>query len=295
MPSTSNDHGRAFECILVKDITQTFPLISQTSNCLRCQHRDEEKISELDITLKEDMLRGSHVITNWLTHLLSKNESYIIDRLDDNVAMEGDVTDICIHKATEDEKYNLSVKHNHNATKHQRIPALMQAMGFEKGSSQDLEYRREYEEIKADILANIHDRFPHATLFRQIKSQDNTYIDQNIYSRLCSFYRDSIIRYSNNSTIQNLFKFLVGNVGFYKFINFPGYVEIMNFTEIELPSTCNIVLRNNSHIGIEFNNGFTLDMRLHSASSRFSGLSLKFDTQIESLPEDFEKIIISKQ
>lgn len=104
----------------------------------------------------------------------------------------------------------------------------------------------------------------------------------------------SINHYLDNTTIQKLFKFLVGNIGFYKCINFSDCVKIMNFTHIQLPTECHIYLNSNSHIRIEFNNGFVLDMRFHSASSAFAGLSLKFDTQIITTPDDLEVINLPK-
>lgn len=41
---------------------------------------------------------------------------------------------------------------------------------------------------------------------------------------------------------------------------------------------------NNGHLIVQFNNGFILNMRLHTASSRFSlntALSLKFDSVVD--------------
>lgn len=294
MPSTSNDHGRAFECMLVNCILEDYPDLDQTENCVRCQLRDREKITVLNEDIRQDMFVGCQIISDWIVNLLSPHTIYKIDRLDDTAAMLGDVTDICIYNNQQNERYNFSIKHNHNATKHQRIPALMQALGFEKGSQKDIEYRQEYKSITSQILNDIYHRFPGTKQYGEIKSQNQTYIDENIYLPLCTFYKDNIKNNLNENTIQSLFKFLVGNVGFYKCINFPRYVEIMDFTGIPLPSECYIYLSNNSHLHLEFNNGFALDMRLHSASKSFSGLSLKFDTQIITYPEDMERIIYNK-
>lgn len=294
MPSTSNDHGRAFECMLVDCLLHDFLNLNQTENCIRCQLRDREKIAALSTDIRHDMLNGSQIISNWIISILNTHTTYEIDRLDDTAAMVGDVTDICIYNNQQHKRYNFSVKYNHNATKHQRIPALMQALGFEKNSREDILYRQRYENIKNNILAEIAHSFPGAEQYSEIKSQNPTYIDEKIYFPLCTFYKNSINDNLNRETLQNLFKFLVGNVGFYKCINFPRYVEIMDFTNISIPTECRIYLNNNSHIRIEFNNGFILDMRLHTASSSFSGLSLKFDTQILEYPESMEKIIYNK-
>ena len=285
MPSTSNDHGRAFEHIVVNQLLQDCNNLEQTDNCVRCQLRDIEKVNELDDILKANMLRGGYIISNLIQNLLIPSYEYKIDRLDDTVAMEGDVTDIRIYSEEHNLYYNFSIKHNYKATKHQRIPSLMQALGFEKGSGEDVSYRQEYKKIKNYILADIHTNFPDATKYDEIKSQNSTYIDEKIYKELCTFYMTSIIHYSNITTIQKLFKFLVGNIGFYKCINFPKHVEILDFTHIQLPTEYRICSSNNSHIKIGFNNGFVLDMRLHSASKVFSGLSLKFDTEIINLPD----------
>lgn len=294
MPTTSNDHGRAFECIVVNQLLQDCENLEQTDNCIRCQTRDIEKINELDNNVKSDMFEGGVIISNWIKNLLSSQYVYKIDRFDDTAAMEGDVTDICIYNEQYDICHNFSIKHNHNATKHQRIPALMQALGFEKGSEEDILYRREYENIKNSILVDVNNNFPNATEYNEIKSQNPTYIDEKIYKKLCTFYMNSIKSYLDTSVIQSLFKFLVGNVGFYKCINYSKFVEIMDFTHIQLPTECNICLNSNSHIRIAFNNGFVLDMRLHSASSAFAGLSLKFDTQIINIPDDLDVIKLAK-
>lgn len=294
MPSTSNDHGRAFECMLVNELISDFPNFIQTDNCVRCQQRDETKINELDEETKLNMQQGCTVIKGWMRSLIDNQYNYNIDRLDDTAAISGDVTDVSIYNEEEQKYYNFSIKHNHSATKHQRIPALMQSLGFEKDSDEDRSYRSEYNNIKTSILTDIRQRFPNTTQYSEIKMQNPTYIDENIYRQLCVFYMNSINNRLAENIVQNFFKFLIGNVGFYKCINFSRYVEIMDFTNIRLPSECNIQLNSNSHIGINFNNGFVLDMRLHNASSHYANLDLKFDTQIVRFPDNLEIIKINK-
>ena len=198
MSTTSNDHGRAFEYMVVNQLLQDCDNLEQTDNCIRCQIRDIKKINELDNNVKLDMSDGSRVISNWIKNLLNSQYIYKIDRLDDTIAMEGDVTDICIYNEQCNICHNFSIKHHHNATKHQRIPALMQALGFEKGSKEDMHYRQEYESIKNSILADIRSNFHNVTEYNEIKSQNPTFIDKKIYYRLCRFYKEFIL-WQNNS------------------------------------------------------------------------------------------------
>jgi hypothetical protein len=40
------------------------------------------------------------------------------------------------------------------------------------------------------------------------------------------------------------------------------------------------VQRNYSYVDVSFSNGWAVSMRLHTASSKIKGVSLKFDTQL---------------
>lgn len=295
MSATSNDHGRALECLLVSTIIDEFKNISQTKNCARCQQRDLSKVNSLDDNLKTNMSKGIEIIISWLKSLIDIKHLYHIDRLDDLAAVKGDVSDISLIDLSTKKTYNFSIKHNHDATKHQRLPSLMQSLGFEKNSKEDKDYRKSYKKTKEDILKKIKALFPNTTKYNEIKKINPSYIDDNIYNEMCQLYIENLNKYLNKSTAQSLFKFLIGNVGFYKCINYSKYVEIVDFTKITLPSFYKLEQIDNSHISIIFDNGFIFNLRLHSASEKYASLSLKFDTRLVELPDTVVKIKYDKK
>ena len=294
MSATSNDHGRALECLLVQTLKNNFNNLEETENCKHCQIRDIVKTEKLPINIKNDMEKYCQLLKKWLETFLDSKTRYKIDRLSDDAAIEGDVTDICIFSDALKKQLNLSIKHNHNATKHQRIPALMQSLGISKGTLADIKYRNEYNTLKENILAEIRKNFPGTSMFNEIKNKNPLYIDDKIYRPLCILYKNYLDKNMNPETAKALFQFLIGNTGFYKCINYPQYVLIYDFNSVSLPKSYSTFMPNNSHIEINFDNGFMLNMRLHTASRHYQNLSLKFDTQIKEKPSSITETKFNK-
>ena len=92
----------------------------------------------------------------------------------------------------------------------------------------------------------------------------------------------------NKSIALNLFKFIVSG-GFYKaIVETRGgcpVVKIQDYLAISLPSSAKATSANNRLL-VQFNNGWLINMRIHTASERIgkpsSQLSLKFDAQREA-------------
>jgi hypothetical protein len=88
--------------------------------------------------------------------------------------------------------------------------------------------------------------------------------------------------------IQRYFRFLVRNTNFEKVILDPKTRSILikDFSNIPNASsiTSTFINHENGYLVVQFNNNFILNMRLHTASSKFkltSSLSLKFDSTVD--------------
>ena len=272
--NTSNRNGRTLEYIITKKIANQFNgnLINGTKNT---QVRDEKEFESLSNELKSRFDRASEAITTWLKEKYQL-DSCTIDRLGDGDGVRGDVTDIRLNG-----NINLSIKHKHNALKHQRPGALAQQCGIAKKDPEDLTYRSLYQNITDSFLVKANQLNPNATLFKELKAVNNDFINDNLYDPMCSLVADFINHTCSNSAFntEHLFKFIVGNTDFIKIIVGDASLQIQYYNNVVMPKTVNAIKTSKSYIKLEFDNGWSISMRLHTASSRINGVSLKFDSK----------------
>ena len=172
---------------------------------------------------------------------------------------------------------NLSIKYNHEALKHQRPGPIPQHLNFEKKSEVDTEFRTKFENVFDEFRKSSLKIKPNIVKYKEIEH----HIPELLYFPMCTLVSKFINEHGNEGERANHYlKFLVGNTEFKKIIVFPdSNILIQSYDNIPVSKLVTTSVINNSYIEVDFHNGIILLMRLHTASSRFSENSLKFDTQ----------------
>jgi hypothetical protein len=282
--SKSNDNGRALEARLVEVIAQQNSNIRLIGSTNSDQIRDLVHFHALSISQQKDF---SDFSIRYIQEISVQNIDSI-ERLKDTTAKEGDVTDIRIIYKDKSVR-NISLKHNHDACKHQRPAALIKNQLGILDKELDAKYRSElntiYESFHSKVLPEDNENGDY--LFRLVKERDPSLITC-LYSDVCNLVKKYLLEYADETSIKKYFKFLVGNTTFEKVAVYPKTrtITIKDFTSVaDATAVINAYIHpNNGHLIVKFNNNFILDMRLHTASSRFSiskALSLKFDSVVD--------------
>lgn len=283
--SKSNDNGRALEAILVDAIVQKNPSIQLIGSTKSDQIRDLVHFNALPSGQQKDF---SDFSIRYLQELSVENiES--IERLKDTAAKKGDVTDIRIVYKNKSVQ-NISLKHNHDACKHQRPAALIKNQLGISDKDLDEQYRRELTEIYTKFISQVLPEDKDLAgnyLFRLVKERDASLI-KDLYLDVCNLVKKYLLEYTDAESVKRYFKFLVGNITFEKVAVYPKIrtIIIKDFTSVaDATSVIDAYIHPNSgHLIVKFDNNFILDMRLHTASSNFSpgkALSLKFDSVVD--------------
>lgn len=270
--NVSDRNGRALEFRLAEILSQQ-KSYSLTQRAIEYNNRDKSKYLSIPTSLQNDYSTASNKICNWLSTLIPSNTSALVDRLGDEA---DSVDDIVI--TTPSSSIHLSLKHNHHALKHPRPYSFAQFCNYPKNSKEDVQHRQ-----AMDTVANsFRSKLTNQTLFNQCS---NTEIDA-LYSGVCNACSNSLTNWAkSNPTIANsLFNFLV-NKGYYKVIvetRGSLVVKIQDYSSIPNPTSV-IPTTSANRLILKFNNGWEINNRIHTASSRISEigkqLSLKFDAQ----------------
>ena len=282
--SKSNDNGRALEARLVEVITQQNSKIRLIGSTINDQIRDLVHFHALPIDQQTDF---SDFSIRYIQEV-SIQEIDSIERLKDTAAKKGDVTDIRIIYKDKSVR-NISLKHNHDACKHQRPAALIKNQLGILNKDLDAQYRNElntiYQSFHSKVLPEDNENGDY--LFRLVKER-NPSIIKNLYSDVCNLVKKYLLEYADETSIKKYFKFLVGNTTFEKVSVYPKTrtITIKDFTSVaDATAVIDAYIHPDSgHLIVKFNNNFILDMRLHTASSRFAigkALSLKFDSVVD--------------
>ncbi|MDH0657597.1 HaeIII family restriction endonuclease [Acinetobacter johnsonii] len=282
--TTSNNNGRALEAKLVDVLCQGNPTISLVGTTQQDQQRDLAYFAALPQA--QQQLFEDFAVR--YADELSVGSIQTIQRLKDSAAVAGDVTDIRIGYGNNIVK-NVSLKHNHDACKHQRPAALIKNQLGIQDPNLDRQYRNELKlienEFKALVLPTDVDNGN--LVFRAVKARLPNSIP-DLYSNVCNLVRHYLLNHTDPASIQRYFRFLVGNTNFEKVILDPTsrLIRIKDFSNI--PNATRItnasINPQNGYLVVQFDNNFILNMRLHTASSKFkltSALSLKFDSTVD--------------
>lgn len=290
MSNISDQTGRAFEYVIVKELAM-LPGVSLTDRAKVAQLRDKPKFESLEDSRREELSLASRALVRTLCAPPFTIGNSIIDRLQDNEAIAGDVTDIRIQSSGSRPPINLSVKNNHFALKHQRPPSLMQQLGFVKGGQVDIEYRRKLNKIFQSFYSAANHLCPNAKLFSDLKNVDDLFIDRCLYAPVCDLVSSVLkMKLCDSNTCKTFFRFLVGYTDYVKVVLHQGRLEFTNFSQIVIPTSCIVQYTPASpnYIFLTFDNNWKISMRLHTANSKLgktSGTpSVKFDTQPLRMP-----------
>lgn len=284
----SNTLGRAFEYALCQKIVSYFTNITLTDRAIFEQGKDKNYYDSLSSVekIKYD-IATNRICSEWLNSKILASKTYTLDRLPDSAGVNGDVTDIRLE--TSDSIVNISLKHNHNALKHPRLTRVPKWIDIDS----DSKYASDYNNIWNSFLSKANNLSSTATLFSELIDIDNEFVFNNLYDPLCNLVSNYLSQnIKTSSQVESLFKFMVGKYNFYKIIDTRDYILIQDFIDLKIPTNVKINKIDKSYIQMIFNNGVILTLRLHTASSRISTKSVKFD--VRGSFDNIDSIIINK-
>jgi len=267
----SDRNGRALEYIISKRISES-NLIVSTRRTIFNNSRDKAKYDQLPNELKQEFLRSADFISTWVLKKFENSSNILLDRQDD---ASGSVADIIL--SSQSTNINLSIKHNHQAYKHQRPHSFAIQCGYAKDSRQDKFHRG----LMSDLENTFRLSNKKFTKFNQCNLDD-------LYYNVCIACCTSLNKWlrEDSDLAPNLFKYLTGQGNYYKLIVYSKpklSVRIEEFFSIVLPSSLKTYTFNKNKLIINFDNGWDFELRIHTAATLISNsgkqLSLKFDTQ----------------
>tara|TARA_E500000178_G_C17020905_1_gene755493 strand:- start:745 stop:1602 length:858 start_codon:yes stop_codon:yes gene_type:complete len=265
--SRQNDNGRALEFILVDYFEKNNNKVVLSNNAKEYQERDLIKYENLPLDLKKEFSTAALKFYNWFLSISTNNNRIEIDRFADNT---GKVYDISINNI------NFSIKHNHYALKHPRPYSLAQQCGFAKESEEDITHRDKLLEISDDYRDNLNGI---------IKYNENKELLYNLFKEVNKACKNSLEEWIKvqPKIAFNFFNFVIGS-NFYKIIvktNKPNVeLEIQDFLNVPQPENflCFFDYNRKNYLSLEFNHGWVIDLRIHSASS---SIKLKYKNQLD--------------
>lgn len=287
MCNVSDQHGRAFECMIAQAMFIRWRA-RLTPRAQADQERDEARVAQLPPDLYQMFLAASNQIVTILQDWGHCFTGCFLDRLPDTAARNGDVTDIRL-SLLDGTIVNLSVKSNHFAIKHQRPSSLMQQLGILKGSEQDVSYRGQLSAIYDEFYRNARELLPQVQYFRALNGMQDDFITNYLYRPVCRHVAATLDAFLNAGTCQTYFAFLVGNTNFIKIILCNnGCLRFEDFSGYQTTQHCivNYSPERPQYIFLIFDNQWRLSLRLHTAASSIGTRtpSLKFDTQAVCCP-----------
>lgn len=126
MAKTSNDQGRALEYCLTNTLLAQLPCQPHDAKTRLDQQRDQPRFNALPPATQHYYQQQCQKAAQWIAQnrIQDLTPPLTLRRLNDEEATKGNPTDIEIRSATQ--SYNISLKHNHHAVKHQRPTSLYQ-------------------------------------------------------------------------------------------------------------------------------------------------------------------------
>ena len=239
------------------------------------QTRDKPHFSTRPEHLRLRIIEASNVIVTWI-HERSDGKVLSVRRMED---VAEDVADLVIN-GQGGGTIRLSIKLNHSALKHARPYSIAQGCGFAKKTVQDAGHRAAMNDV-ANVFRLA------ATSHRKTQYSELPIQKKELYHDVAKVCANSISSWgSMTSTAASLFNSYVG-MGFHKVIvssGLGGQIVLQDFSVIELPKNVVAAVSSmNDRLDLDFDNGWKIDCRVHTAASMISSpmsqLSLKFDVQ----------------
>lgn len=291
------ENGMAFEWAVAKAISSetSFPiLVDKFSEVPRICY--QEKISERK---REVFDRAALAVVK---HILVKEDVFTWDASissikfnSDSAGQSGDVRDLIIKGPVS--SLGISCKANHEALKHPRLSSRLDFI--KKWGLSDSGCSPEYWNTIKPIFSEL-------SAIKKSSKGTATWEDlpdkaERFYWPILDAWESEIKRTVANSTnaqaqiCKNFITYLIGKHDFYKIIcrgsdrvdlqafNFSG---LLATRQTKFPTVINLINNKNGGIyskTIVFNHGFSINFRIHSASSKVES-SLKFDINAIGLP-----------
>lgn len=220
---------------------------------------------------------------------------------EDAMGIAGDVRDVLCIRKQNDWEIGLSCKHNHTAVKHSRLSANINFGESWLGTPCSQAY---FNEIMP-LFQELQDLKENGVYWRDIPDKE-----ERFYIPLLEAFMHELERLNNNYSIsipERLLNYLLGRNDFYKVItldnrrvtqiqafniygtlnrNAGSIRSIINIPKLAMPTRFyDIAFRPGSRntLLIALDNGWTISLRIHNASSRVEP-SLKFDVKLIGVP-----------
>ncbi len=315
MKLTNTEQGKAYEyaCLLSLERhirnNHAASVVISDSEALRTARTAFEKAENMG--LSENLVlaadAASRVVMRLEPQLEYGNGTLTLVIQTDAQGIAGDVRDVVCIRSMNGWEIGLSCKHNHHAVKHSRLSATIdfgkEWFGIPCSDTYFETVVPIFNELK-EWRQNAITRGEAIPLWNDIPDKAERY-----YIPVLKAFLEEMKRLSEKDTSvpKKLIEYMLGRYDFYKVItddlrrttrveainiagslNKPanGHRSIVDVSRLKLP-TCfyhmDMVPGSNNKVTIVCDEGWTLTMRIHNASSRIEP-SLKFDVQLVSVP-----------
>ena len=307
--SNSSIYGKAYEyaCILalIDKVEQFREIeIGENNSVIIARQRYES----VDDDMRTDMLlsakAGIEAIINMEPRITEDGKDLLTVTLQPDTAAtkKGDIRDVLIIRRSIKWEIGISVKHNHSALKHSRI-------------SPHIDFGKDWMGVPCshnyfDNINKVFKKLEKAKTENKKWSEIRNKEDDAYIPLLQAFMDEFTSLQKSHNVTSKLVKYLIGSNGrdYYKLIHHNNHTAtIVPFNlygtlnlsaanqkpQIEIPpiNLPNRIIelsfkeKSKTTIVLTMNKGWSISMRLHNASSRVE-MSLKFDIQLQSKPED---------
>ena len=294
--TTQTDSGRAFEWAVGCSISrQTNALVIQSA----FSRAAETAYGKMNEKTKNTFNKAADIA---LTHILEKEKVLINSSTDkrivfntDNAGKSGDVRDVLLYVG--DRELGISCKNNHEALKHPRLSGtcdFIKVWDIDANGCSD-EYWNKVKPLFKN-LTNLKKDSNRTMLWEHVPEKANSY-----YWPVLDAWADEINKLCESGAekqadvCKSIISYLVGKHDFYKVIcekQTRVTIQGFNFNKTLATRTTkypdSITTINKKNGGqysqtVVFNHGYSINFRIHSASSRVEP-SLKFDINAISWP-----------
>jgi hypothetical protein len=282
-------NGKAFEWAVAIAISELNGYKIAQSNAAKVASECYELVTEkqrINYT-KTAFVAVKHILEKE-HHKLAGKVCYV-SLASDSEGQSGDVRDIIIRG--DNVTIGISCKTNHDALKHSRLSDridFVKEWGLNANGCSD-KYWQSIRQLFGQ-LRDIRERSGGTKLWSELENYQQDY-----YWPILDAFTDEILSLqSQNGVAGDLLSYLIGNYDFYKIMSSAKKVEIQAFNfkgtlsvqKSKLPESIISIDRLNGgqySKTIRFNRGYTINFRIHNASSRVEP-SLKFDIKALSFP-----------
>ena len=120
------------------------------------------------------------------------------------------------------------------------------------------------------------------TIYNQLEYISKNFKVNEIYNKYYNLIEEFFNNFCSTAERTNqLFRYLIGTIKFYKVINKPKKFIISDYINIKSPTKVTFSRNVNNYLLLTFDNGWKISIRLHNGDKRLSP-SLKVDAQLDS-------------